>query len=187
MPANQTHRKYFKFLINKGLINPTKNGYRLLSLRKSMETYFGFQFRIIKVTDSVKSTNDMLLGALTLNHFQNRKYAAKQYLEAQQGRVVTKCGSRSIETRLLAGDVTVMFSSRDIGLKLGVSHSTANNIINRLEKNKIIKVRKIVNSFSKKEIKMDKGYVWKCERYLLSNIRFPMSDFLTKKKLPIPS
>lgn len=164
-PVNRTHKKYFNKLLEKGIVTPTKNGYQLRHLRTAITTEFGYQFQIIGIFDTVKKTHDIILGALSLNKLHQQKYAAKYYLEAVKGRVVKQKGHQSIDARLLAGEATVMFSSRSLAKVTGMSHTTTNKIIKRLAAKKLITFRKCKNNFDQFEFNTRK-FAWKCERFL---------------------
>jgi len=183
-PVTQTHKKYFNILVQKGIITPTKNGFQLRHLRTAMTTEFGYQFQIIGIYDTVKKTHDIILGALSLNKLQQQKYAAKRYLETTLGRVVTKTGHRSLDIRLLAGDAKVMFSSRSLAKVTGMSHTTTNKIINRLEKGGMIKIKHSKNLFDQFEFNTRK-FAWKCERFLLQS--FKKSFYSCLENIRIPS
>lgn len=181
-PTNPTKLKYFNYLLEKGLISGTKNGYRLINLRKGMRILYTYEFKILKRFDNICEMSNAILESLTYNKLKQQIHSAKSYLENKRGiQIRGKC-LFSLKSQLLTGNANCRTSSRAIAKEFDISQKTANSILNKIEKSKLIVFDKSKKDSNKHIGKYVKGIfnkrLWLCERYAVDIVLFPKTSIL---------
>lgn len=165
----RTSVKYHKELIELGLVNPTKNGFRLTTVRNAMNILWGYSFWC--VNRDYKTLNELttiFIDSVVVNKLTQQQYAAKRNLESKKAREVKKSIMPDLEYRFLTGEIKARTSCRAMAKTLGVSLTIANKSLHRVVKKGDVKfVTHLPNPNKTRYHKLKfKLGLFECERYL---------------------
>ncbi len=162
------YKKLFNEAIESGHLRKANRGYFISNFNLSLSRILQFDnTRFVKIYDKSGNFNSLVEKVLiSIAHFKIRQ----QYVSAKKTILENKGRSciRIIKTLIKESVTTkIRISSHQIGKFLGVSHVTANQIINKMKRMRIIKIRKPNYSSVDSCRLSSRTGMWLCQREVI--------------------